>query len=559
MADSEIRALERRVAAGDEGALPQLTRELERRGDFEDLLARLWALLNAAQDQSRGVRLRGEITVCHVVEALRAVIRLDLPADDRPRRLVLRRELLPAQRSPQWSFQHAYAAVALEGSDVRIATGRGEPDALAAFDRELEAPGGGVSSIFSVSERASFSTPPEQQLVLSRATALAWARWCESDPRAQPRDQRVDGVRLRPAMYIGDTHTRGLHLLAEQCFLDVVNEYAEGTLTGATISLGTDGALEVSDNGVGVPAAAPDGQGLSPLVNCYTNLEATWGRLRQVRAREFYPGLMGVGAACVNFLSAWFEVESAREGELWLQRFEQGQPSSRLVSLGRTDRHGTRVRFLPDPTIFTFPRFDFVALGSRLEELAYLHPRLELRLVEAASGRSVLYRSERGLVDLVSKTMEGERAIAEPIFSVSGSLDSAPSGGAVHVDAALSWTHGDAERTHSFVNGGPTMNGGTHVAGLHDALAALFEDPVARSLLPAAVRVPSGEALRLGLNAAIAVRLPGPQFEGSTKARLGSPDVRRVVREVITPALLAFVQGHPRLVKALALRAGRSR
>jgi hypothetical protein len=559
VSDSEIRRLERLVDAGDPAALEQLVRELERRGVFEDILARLRVQLTAAGQHPRA-HLLGELTVFHIAEGVRELLRPDRAPTEPPWQLALRREFLSQQRSHMFQVELAYAAIALDAGNVRIAPGRCEPVALAAFDRELGARRHEVTSIFAVSEHATFATPPAEHVTLSRAAALAWTLWCANDPRTQARDIQIDHVRLRPAMYIGSTTANGLYQLAEECLLDVIAEFLSGGVSEATVALRADGSLEVYDDGPGIPVNARDSHGPSPLVSCFTSLESR-GRSREERAfGSHYPGMMGVGTACVNFLSTWFEVETARDGELWCQRFEQGQPSRPLASLGKTDRRGTRVRFLPDPTIFSAVSFAFDRISARMEELSFLFPRLQLKLVEEGGTHAVVHRSERGLPDLITKITANERRIVEPVFTVTGALELRPSGETIHVEAALAWTHGDSERVLSFVNGGPTTDGGTHVAGLFEALGAALQDPAAREpLRKSGSRPPAVDEVRIGLRAAVAVRMPEAQFQGSTHSRLGSEDVRPVVSQIVGPALTSFLRQQPRLVKALALRAGRAR
>ncbi|MEZ0228992.1 MAG: hypothetical protein ACAI25_10235 [Planctomycetota bacterium] len=528
--DERIRELGRRVEQGDATALEHLVRDLERRGTFEDILARLQALLDEVQTQRPPRRpVRGDLSVFHFVEGVKGVLEGSTSSA-----FVCRREWLsPANRSPHFPFDLSYLALDAARDEIHVGAGACDPDDLSTLER--------------TSADGRRGSIPERTLTIPRSVAMAWVRWCESDPRTQRRGRELEHVRLRPAMYIGSTGCEGLQQIADECILDAIAEVLRGTATTIRVTIGRDGSLEVDDDGPGVPIAPADERGRSPIERCFGTLDGR-RRPRDVRVGwEQYPGAFGVGPAVVNFLSSRFDVEFTRDGERWHQRFERGQPATPFARRGPTELRGTRVRFLPDPTIFTESGFDYGALAQRLEDLAYLHPERDFGLVDQTTGKSVVHRSENGLADLVARIAAEGLRIVERIFSVNVEEQISLHAGTTHIDIALAWTRREETRIRSFVNGLPTLDGGTHVRGLELGLASALED--------AGLGVhPTLDNARPGLVAAISVQHPDPHYEGATRSRLGNPEVVDLVRRVVAPSLAAYFREHPRLIDAL--RAG---
>ena len=356
----------------------------------------------------------------------------------------------------------------------------------------------------------------------------------------------VEGIRIRPAMYIGDTTARGLHHLVFEVVDNSIDEAVNGHATTVTVTLHTDGSVSVQDDGRGIPVGElPDHNNRSALEVVFTEIHAGGKFDRESGYKTGTGGLHGVGLTAVNALSEWLEAEVRRDGHTWTMGFERGQLTGPLKELGKTDKTGTRVKFHPDPEIFPDTKFSFDALDRRLQELAFLNAGVRVRIIDERSEQSEDYCYEKGLVEFVEFLNRTEQPLFGKVISIQGQQDD------VEVDVALQYHLDFAETVRTFANNINNVEGGTHLSGFRSALTRaintygrkenLFKDAT-----------PTGDDFREGLTAAVAVRIPDPQFEGQTKTKLGNSEVEGIVTSVVHEGLVAFLEANPKVARLIA-------
>jgi len=375
-------------------------------------------------------------------------------------------------------------------------------------------------------------------------------------PKYSASDIRVlkglEGVRHRPAMYIGDVGRRGLHHLVYELVDNAVDEAIAGFCTEILVEVHTDGSVSVQDNGRGIPVDIHPELGISGVEVVYTQLHAGGkfdGKIYQISG-----GLHGVGASVVNALSRWLEVEVCREGKRYRQRYERGVPQTPLQEVGTCSRSGTRVRFLPDDEIFQTTRFDSDILVERLRELAFLIPGLRIQLVDHRSDKAFDFHFEGGLKAFVKYLDEGRDLLTE-VFYHRARNDS------IEIEVALEYNTGFRETVLTFVNTIHTVEGGTHLSGFRSALTRAINDYGKREGI-LKDRSLEGDDVREGLTAVLHVKIPDPQFEGQTKTKLGNSHVKGLVESALYEALSRFLEDHPRDAERIlrkALDASRAR
>ena len=365
----------------------------------------------------------------------------------------------------------------------------------------------------------------------------------------------LEAVRRRPAMYVGSTGPQGLHHLVFEVVENSIDESLAGHASRIDVVLHADGSCSVEDDGRGIPVDVHPDYGRPAAELVLTTLHAG-GKFGQ-GAYAFSGGLHGVGVSCVNALSASTVLDIWRDGQHHQQRFSRGRVETDLSVLGSTDRTGTRVHFSPDPDIFA-STFDAELLGRRLEELAFLHPGVVIRLADERHGTDTTWCYESGIVGFVAhKNTDRTSLHADPIHV-------AAEHEGVRVEAALQWTTGYNEDLVGFVNSIHTPQGGSHIAGLQAALThvinAYAED---RKLLDrGAGEDITGYDIREGLTAVLSIRMPEPEFEGQTKSLLSSPEVADKVEAVVSVNLRSFLDAHTEIalrVVGKALEASRAR
>ena len=352
----------------------------------------------------------------------------------------------------------------------------------------------------------------------------------------------LDGVRKRPAMYIGSTDVRGLHHLVWEVVDNAVDEHLAGHAKRITVRLLADGGVEVTDDGRGIPVDRHPTEKRPAVEVALTTLHAG-GKFDQ-QAYAVSGGLHGVGVSVVNALSTRTEVEVVRDGARHTAAFERGRTVEPLAKQrGKRTGTGTTVRFWADPDIFETTTVAYDTVAQRLHETALLNPGLALTIADDRDGRSETFRSKRGLADLVDELLGGAPALVPTItLSDTREIDGRP----MAIDVALTWSEGfHDDRVRSYVNVVRTADGGTHEEGLRRALTATL-NRFGRESRALNAKDPNltGDDVREGLVAVVSIKLPDPQFEGQTKGRLGSTVARSYAEQVVGEGLARWLDAN---------------
>jgi len=372
----------------------------------------------------------------------------------------------------------------------------------------------------------------------------------------------LEAVRLRPGMYIGSTGPRGLHHLVYEVVDNAIDEAMAGYCTHIEVRLYDDGSCSVTDNGRGIPVDHHESG--RPAAEVVMTVLHAGGKFDSA-TYKVSGGLHGVGVSCVNALSKLLKLDIWREGRHHFQSYQRGEPDEDFAELGAAPKEdgevlrGTRVRFWPDPVIFTETvDFEYEVLAQRLRELSFLNPGLAISLRDDRDDRGETFLAEGGLVTFVEFLNNARSSLHAPPIRVQGEKDS------IQVDCALQWTSAYSETLYSFVNNINTVNGGTHVSGLKAALTRTVNNfAQANNLLKGAKGVNlSGDDIREGLTCVLSVRVPDPQFEGQTKGKLGNSEVKGLTETVVAEQLAIFLEENPAVAKTVigkALESARAR
>jgi DNA gyrase subunit B len=356
-------------------------------------------------------------------------------------------------------------------------------------------------------------------------------------------------VRERFGMYIGDNTSRGLHHLVYEVVDNSIDECMAGHARHVTVTVNVDGSVTVEDDGRGIPTdrhpqlSEEMDRDVSTLEGVMTVLK--FGGKFEKGAYQTSGGLHGVGVTVVNFLSEWCEVEVSREGHVWQQEYQRGEPTGPVRKMGTTTRMGTKTTFKPDPQIFPQTKFSWDVLSRRLRELAFLNSGVRITFTDAATGSSETYCYERGVEEFVEHLNKASDPIHADVIMIKGS------GEGVSWDIALQYTGEYTESLHSYVNNISTTEGGTHVSGFRAALTRALNAYGKKSGLYKDL-VPTGEDVREGLTAVISVRVPHPQFEGQTKTKLGNGEVEGIINSAVGDHLAKYLEENPKSAKAIA-------
>ena len=373
----------------------------------------------------------------------------------------------------------------------------------------------------------------------------------------------LDAVRMRPGMYIGSTGTRGLHHMLWEIVDNAIDEAANGFAANVDVTINKDGSAEVSDDGRGVPVDIHPTLGISGVEVVYTVLHAG-GKFNHDNYK-YSGGLHGVGASVVNALSEWMTVDVYKDYQHYRQKFSSvydekqkkivsGRPEGPLEKLGATRKHGTVVRFLPDKRVFDETRFNADTIARRMHELAFLNKGIHFRFHDARVSpvREEDFCFEGGLSDFVKYLNADRTPLNEEPILLEGERDN------TLIRVALQYTDSDTEGVFSFVNNIPTGEGGTHETGFKTALTKVFNDYARRiGALKEKDNNLTGEDLREGLTAVLAVGVSNPQFEGQTKGRLGNTEVRPIVEAFVSEQLSLYLEDlkHQDVAQAIIAKA----
>ena len=365
----------------------------------------------------------------------------------------------------------------------------------------------------------------------------------------------LEGVRKRPAMYIGDTGENGLHELVKEIVNNSVDEAMAGSCTRIDVIIRTDGSVRVEDNGRGIPVDQHVGEGKSGLEVIMTILHA--GGKFDKKAYQVSGGLHGVGSSVVNALSEWCVAEVHQKGKLHRQRYARGVPTSEVEIVGDTERTGTCIEFMPDTQIFETVSYNYETIAHRLRELAFLNKGLEIRVKDERSEEQQSFLFEGGLVEFVQFLNEGRTPLhPQPIY-LQGERDG------VGVEVAMQYNDSYQETLFTYANNIKTGEGGTHLVGFKAALTRTLNSYATRNNLLKSVKFSmAGEDTREGLSAVISVKVPEPQFEGQTKSKLGNSDVKGIVDSLTSEALAEYFEENPDVGKRIGekiIEAGRAR
>ncbi|MEO7166072.1 MAG: DNA topoisomerase (ATP-hydrolyzing) subunit B [Chthoniobacterales bacterium] len=371
----------------------------------------------------------------------------------------------------------------------------------------------------------------------------------------------LEAVRKRPGMYIGDPDERGLHHCVFEVLDNSIDEHLAGYCSRIDVSVHVDGSVSIRDNGRGIPVDMHPKFKMPAVELVLTNLHAG-GKFGQ-GAYKYSGGLHGVGAKCVNALSDWFKVEVSRDAKVYHMAFERGKTTEKLSVIGELKSKkttGTLITFLPDATIFTITtEFKFERLASRLRELAFLNPGLEITLQDERTEptRKEMFFYKHGIEEFVKQLGENKNVIHPKPVVISRQRDE------VFVDVVLQYNDSYTDQILPFANSIPNPDGGTHLTGFRTALTkAVNQYAKANSLVKEKDPAISGDDVREGLVCVLSIKLPNPRFESQTKVKLVNTEIDGVVNSVVYDGLMTYFDSNPPVAKKIfdkVLTAARAR
>ncbi len=366
----------------------------------------------------------------------------------------------------------------------------------------------------------------------------------------------LEHVRKRPAMYIGDVSSRGLHHLVYEVVDNSIDEALGGFCDKIHLVINKDNSVSVEDNGRGIPTGMHPTEKKSALEVVMTQLNAG-GKF----TRDTYKvsgGLHGVGVSVVNALSEWLEVEVCREGSKFFQKYFRGKAKSPVKETGKVkNKTGTKVTFLADKEIFKAITYKYETIEDRLRELAYLNKDLTIIIKDERSEKANEFKFKGGLTDFVKYLDEDEKSISgKPIF-IEGEKDN------IKIEIAFQYNESYNDNIYTYVNNINTIEGGTHLEGFKSALTRTLNNyGIKNGIIKSDKITLTGDDFREGLTCVISVKVPEPQFEGQTKTKLGNSEVKGIVQSVTGEQLGNFLEENPGVSKKIiekCLRAAEAR
>ena len=360
----------------------------------------------------------------------------------------------------------------------------------------------------------------------------------------------IEGIRLRPSMYISGTGAAGLHHLVKELVDNCLDEAVNGFASVCTVTVNADGSCTVTDDGRGIPVDDMPGTGKSALEVVFTQNHAGGKFNREGGYAQGTGGLHGVGITAVNACSESLQVEVRRDGHVWTMEFERGRMTEPLSKIGKSEKTGTKVTFTPDETIFTDAQFSFDTLQTMLRNAAFLNAGTHIRLSDERSGQSDEFRFDEGLKAFVDYLNRTETPIHADVIRITGHHEAAD----CHVDVALQYNDSFTEVVQAFANGIRNSEGGTHLSGFRAAMTrALMGYGKKNNLFKDFT--PSGEDYREGLTAVVTVRIPNPQFEAQTKIKLTNAEVEGAVSSIAFEQLSRYLEENPKTAKLIVGKA----
>jgi DNA gyrase subunit B len=354
----------------------------------------------------------------------------------------------------------------------------------------------------------------------------------------------MEHVRKRPAMYIGDVSSRGLHHLVYEVIDNAIDEALGGFCDKITLDMNKDGTITVEDNGRGIPTGMHPTEKISTLELVMTQLNA--GGKFDRNTYKVSGGLHGVGVSVVNALSEWLEVEVYRNGEIFKQKYVRGVPTGKVKVIGKVkQKTGTKVTFMPDSEIFKVIEFKYSTLEARLRELAYLNKGITISIKDEETEKEDKFHFKGGIVDFVKYLDEGEKSIsAKPIY-IEGEREN------VQVEIAFQYNLSFNDNINSFVNNINTHEGGTHLEGFKSALTRTLNNYGIKNNIIKKDLTLTGDDFREGITAIINAKVPEPQFEGQTKTKLGNSEIKGIVQSITGEQLGNYLEENPSVAKKI--------
>jgi DNA gyrase subunit B len=360
----------------------------------------------------------------------------------------------------------------------------------------------------------------------------------------------LEAVRKRPAMYIGDVSTRGLHHLVYEVVDNSIDEALAGYCDTINVIIHEDNSITVTDNGRGIPTGMHEKENRSALEVVMTVLHA--GGKFDKGSYKVSGGLHGVGVSCVNALSENLKATVYREGKIFFQEYKKGAPVSDVKTIGESDKTGTEVTFVPDGTIFNTLEYSFEVLATRLRELAFLNKGITLSIIDErekdAAGNFIsrTHYSENGLKDFINYLDANRETLMPEPIAIEGEKNGMP------VEVSMQYNTSFSENLHSYVNNINTHEGGTHLSGFRRGLTRTLKSYAEKSGMLSKLKFDiSGDDFREGLTAIISVKVQEPQFEGQTKTKLGNSEVMGAVDQMISQHLSNYLEEHPTEAKTI--------
>jgi len=356
----------------------------------------------------------------------------------------------------------------------------------------------------------------------------------------------LEGVRKRPAMYIGSTGKEGLHHLVYEVVDNSVDEALAGFCKNILVQINKDGSVSVEDDGRGIPVDIHPTLKIPAVQVALTKLHA--GGKFDKKSYVISGGLHGVGISCVNALSKKLIVEIKRDGNIYSQEYSRGKPVTKLKIIGKCGQEtGTKITFWPDETIFSTTSFDFKVLENRFREISFLNAGLKIVLKDESKNKQVVLHSQGGLIEFVKWINKSKETLHKPIYfkrEVDNNI----------VEIAIQYNTSYKESIFGFVNTINTIEGGTHVSGFKTALTRVINDYAKKKGILKNGSL-TGEDVREGLVAIINLRITNPQFEGQTKTKLGNSEIKGIIDSIVTSALSEYFEENPAIAKKITAKA----
>ena len=357
----------------------------------------------------------------------------------------------------------------------------------------------------------------------------------------------LEGVRKRPAMYVGSTGKPGLHKLVDEVVDNSVDEALGGFCKKIKVSINKDGSVTVEDDGRGIPVDMHPQLKIPALQVALTKLHA--GGKFDKESYKVSGGLHGVGVSVVNALSIKLIVEVKRDGKIHRQEYSRGLPKTKLAVIGTCPKEetGTKVTFWPDEEIFSIVKFDYSVLETRFREIAFLNAGLKISLIDETKNKKIEFLYSGGLIEFIKWVNESKEVLHKPIYfkkEVNGTL----------IEIAIQYNNSYNENIFGFVNTINTVEGGTHVSGLRTAITRVIND-YAKKTGMLKNEAFTGDDVREGFSAIISIKIPEPQFEGQTKTKLGNSEIKGFVDSIVTSSLSEFFEENPTIAKKIVSKA----